>query len=181
MPNPSSKNQNTKNQKTKKMIIYVLFVLSLFSGTACGHRYMHRSSSHRRRSVSAISTASAATGISSSQLKMAATTDATAAAAALTTVVKASTADSPKLKFDKLFEAFATSEYFVHHVWQKQPHYVDEPLACAVGAYTMDDVQQAVDSDFLEAGRGTFQEGRGGWNMAAVSTVSCQGYPARNT
>ena len=32
------------------------------------------------------------------------------------------------------------------------------------------DLKDAVDSDFLEAGRGTFQEGRSGWNMAAVST-----------
>lgn len=35
----------------------------------------------------------------------------------------------------------------------------------------MTDVQNSVDSDFLEAGRGTFQEGAGGWNMAAVSKV----------
>jgi hypothetical protein len=34
----------------------------------------------------------------------------------------------------------------------------------------MDDLKQVVDNEFLEAGRGTFQEGRGGWNMAAVST-----------
>ena len=35
----------------------------------------------------------------------------------------------------------------------------------------MTDVQNSVDTDFLEAGRGTFQEGAGGWNMAAVSKV----------
>lgn len=35
----------------------------------------------------------------------------------------------------------------------------------------MTDVQNSVDSDFLEAGRGTFQQGAGGWNMAAVSKV----------
>lgn len=39
------------------------------------------------------------------------------------------------------------------------------------GSYTMTDVQNSVDSDFLEAGRGTFQQGAGGWNMAAVSKV----------
>jgi hypothetical protein len=39
------------------------------------------------------------------------------------------------------------------------------------GSYTMTDVQNSVDTDFLEAGRGTFQQGAGGWNMAAVSKV----------
>lgn len=33
----------------------------------------------------------------------------------------------------------------------------------------MGDLKEIVDSEFLEAGRGTFQAGRGGWNMAAVS------------
>jgi hypothetical protein len=33
----------------------------------------------------------------------------------------------------------------------------------------MADLKRIVDAEFLEAGRGTFQEGRGGWNMAAVS------------
>lgn len=36
-------------------------------------------------------------------------------------------------------------------------------------AYTMESVQAAVEGNFLEAGRGTFEEGRGGWNMVAVS------------
>ena len=35
----------------------------------------------------------------------------------------------------------------------------------------MGDLKDVVDQEFLEAGRGTFQEGRGGWNMAAVSKV----------
>ena len=42
------------------------------------------------------------------------------------------------------------------------------------GSYTMTDVENSVDSDFLEAGRGTFQEGTGGWNMAAVSKVKIE-------
>ena len=36
----------------------------------------------------------------------------------------------------------------------------------------MSDVEAAVENDFLEAGRGTFSESKGGWNMAAVSKVS---------
>eukprot|EP00607_Mallomonas_marina_P007498 CAMPEP_0182417090 /NCGR_PEP_ID=MMETSP1167-20130531/1504_1 /TAXON_ID=2988 /ORGANISM="Mallomonas Sp, Strain CCMP3275" /LENGTH=355 /DNA_ID=CAMNT_0024590385 /DNA_START=370 /DNA_END=1437 /DNA_ORIENTATION=+ len=33
----------------------------------------------------------------------------------------------------------------------------------------MEDVKEHVEKDFLEAGRGTFEEGKGGWNMATVS------------
>ena len=86
--------------------------------------------------------------------------------------VTTATSGTPKLQFERLFASFAKNSYFVSHVWQQKPYYVNQPLDCVVGAYTMDDVQQAVDSDFLEAGRGTFQSDRGGWNMAAVSTVN---------
>ena len=40
------------------------------------------------------------------------------------------------------------------------------------GSYTMDNVENSVDSEFLEAGRGTIQAGMGGWNMASVSKVT---------
>ena len=86
--------------------------------------------------------------------------------------IQTATSGTPKLQFEKLFHSFAKNSYFVSHVWQQKPYYVNQPLDCVVGAYTMDDVRQAVDSDFLEAGRGTFQSDRGGWNMAAVSTVN---------
>lgn len=59
----------------------------------------------------------------------------------------------------------------LHNVWQKKPYHVSTSLDSVKGSYTMEDVQNSVDSDFLEAGRGTFQEGVGGWNMAAVSKV----------
>jgi hypothetical protein len=59
----------------------------------------------------------------------------------------------------------------LQEVWQKKPYYVSTPLPSVKGSYTMTDVQNSVDSDFLEAGRGTFQQGAGGWNMAAVSKV----------
>ena len=91
----------------------------------------------------------------------------------LRSCVEISTAGTPKLQFQKLFETFAKNQYFVEHVWQSKPYYVDVRLDCVADAYTMEDVQMAVDGDFLEAGRGTFQEDRGGWNMAAVSTVKC--------
>lgn len=45
-------------------------------------------------------------------------------------------------------------------------------LDCVKGSYTMSDVENSVDSEFLEAGRGTTQGGMGGWNMAAVSKVT---------
>ena len=34
----------------------------------------------------------------------------------------------------------------------------------------MDDLKEAVRTDFVEAGRGSFIDGKSGWNMAAVST-----------
>jgi hypothetical protein len=35
----------------------------------------------------------------------------------------------------------------------------------------MTDVKEAVDNDFLEAGRGTTADGKGGWKIAEVSRV----------
>ena len=165
-------------------LVTVISVVLLSLQRACGYRPARpafhvvprsRWTTAATETAAASAVAAAAVVTPSSKLKMVATAkvdDPAASAAALTEHIHKATADSPKLQFDTLFRAFATSEYFANHVWQKQPHYVNEPLACAVGAYTMDDVRQAVDSDFLEAGRGTFQEGRGGWNMATVSTVS---------
>lgn len=87
----------------------------------------------------------------------------------LAAAVQKSDKDVIKLKFEPIFKSFATNEFFLQHVWQKVPYHVSEGLSSVKGSYTMEDVQDSVTSDFLEAGRGTFQEGRGGWNMAAVS------------
>ena len=86
-------------------------------------------------------------------------------------LVKASIA-SPKLKFHGIFSALASSDYFIEEVWQKKPFLCSTPLENVAGSFLMTDVKANVDKDFLEAGRGTFTEGKGGWNMAAVSKVT---------
>jgi hypothetical protein len=87
----------------------------------------------------------------------------------LVAAVQKSDKDVIKLKFEPIFKSFATNDFFLHHVWQKVPYHVSEGLSSVKGSYTMKDVENSVSSEFLEAGRGTFQEGRSGWNMAAVS------------
>ncbi|CAB1099958.1 unnamed protein product [Ectocarpus sp. CCAP 1310/34] len=64
----------------------------------------------------------------------------------------------------------ARDDVFVNELWQKKPFFCDASLPSLAGQYTLDDVQQAVDSDFVEAGRGTFSQGSTGWRMAPVST-----------
>lgn len=76
---------------------------------------------------------------------------------------------SDRLQMLPVFQAFAGSEFFKTNVWQRKPYLCSVSLPNIAGAFTMADLKEIVDNEFLEAGRGTFQEGRGGWNMAAVS------------
>lgn len=76
----------------------------------------------------------------------------------------------PSLNVENTFRALMRNEEFVSDYWQKKPLYIQEAMPNLVSAYTMDDVEEAVENDFVEAGRGTLDGGQGGWNMAAVST-----------
>ena len=76
-----------------------------------------------------------------------------------------------KLDCSPIFETLVQSTEFKKRYWQKEPYLCSENLHNLDGAFTMKDVESAVESDFLEAGRGTFVEGKSGWNMAAVSQV----------
>lgn len=73
------------------------------------------------------------------------------------------------LEVESMFKSLCKNEYFRDHYWQKKPFYSPRVLSNLAGAYKMTDVQYAIDNDFVEAGRGTV-EGKGGWNMAQVST-----------
>jgi len=73
-----------------------------------------------------------------------------------------------KLSVAAVFSALASSDAFLKSVWQQRPFLCASPLACVEQAFKMEDVQRAVDGDFIEAGRGTPIPG-GGWNMASVS------------
>lgn len=80
-----------------------------------------------------------------------------------------STSACDKLSVEPLFATFANDDFFLSAIWQKRPFLCEARMANLVGAFTMDNVQQAVDGDFLEAGRGTVLDTGGGWNMASVS------------
>ena len=75
--------------------------------------------------------------------------------------------------FEPTFYALSSNKEFLENYFQKKPYHYNNNgngLKNINGAFTMDDVKYSVENDFLEAGRGTFDANRGGWNMAAVST-----------
>ena len=69
-----------------------------------------------------------------------------------------------------MFRALMTNSEFIKDYWQKNPLHLSGIMPNLAGAYTMTDVEYAVENDFVEAGRGALEGGQGGWNMAAVST-----------
>ena len=77
--------------------------------------------------------------------------------------------EAEKLDCDGLFTTFANNKQFVSEYWQKKPYHCGAPLHTLVRAFTMQDVEEAVETDFLEAGRGMYKDGSGGWKMAPVS------------
>lgn len=77
---------------------------------------------------------------------------------------------SKLLGLEDTFNVFTTSPTFVSEFWQRKPFLCKEAIPNISGAFSMKDVKDSVDNDFIEAGRGTFSEKSGGWNMAAVST-----------
>ena len=74
------------------------------------------------------------------------------------------------LALEDTFRVFTSSTTFVNDIWQRRPFICKEKVPNIAGAFVMTDVKESVDRDFIEAGRGTFSEKSGGWNMAAVST-----------
>jgi len=78
--------------------------------------------------------------------------------------------NSKPLELEGIFNVFTKSKTFKNEIWQRKPFICKEKIPNIAGAYLMKDVKEAVDNDFIEAGRGTFSDKSGGWNMAAVST-----------
>jgi hypothetical protein len=70
--------------------------------------------------------------------------------------------------FHGVFARFASSREFAVSQWAREPVLL-RGVADVAGSFTLDDVREAVDSDFLEAGLGVSGGGGGGWKMAAVS------------
>ena len=77
--------------------------------------------------------------------------------------------DSEKLDFTNIYLTLTTDEYFVNNIWQKKPLLCDKQSPNLLSSYISTDLKTDVDTDFIEAGRGSFEEGRTGWNMKSVS------------
>jgi len=86
----------------------------------------------------------------------------------LAPLINSGSISSQKLDVKPFFEALSTSDGFIHEYWQKKPFKVSSIFENMVQGFTMKDVAKEVEGGFLEAGRGTFIEGRTGWQMAAV-------------
>lgn len=76
---------------------------------------------------------------------------------------------SPPLAVEGVFRSMVEDKNFREVYWQRKPFLVESELKNIKGCYMMEDVKNAVDTDFLEAGRGSFTDGRSGWQMATVS------------
>ncbi|CAM9691274.1 unnamed protein product [Ectocarpus sp. 8 AP-2014] len=70
----------------------------------------------------------------------------------LVAALRETSAQSPPLGVEGIFSAMARDDVFVNELWQKKPFFCDASLPSLAGQYTLDDVQQAVDSDFVEVG-----------------------------
>jgi hypothetical protein len=92
-----------------------------------------------------------------------------------TTIEDAEELEMNQGKARLVFEGLCQSGTFKEKIWQKRPflysteNSVFAPIPLLKDAFTMQDLQEAVTVDFVEAGRGSFEDGRTGWNMAAVS------------
>lgn len=79
---------------------------------------------------------------------------------------------SDKLRVNDLFRTLTTDATFYNQIWQKRPFLCKQVLSNLDQGYVSEDLKTAIDTDFIEAGRGSFEEGKTGWNMKAVSVVS---------
>lgn len=76
--------------------------------------------------------------------------------------------------YESVFAGFAGSREFATSQWARKPVLLHR-VAGIAGSFTLDDVREAVDSDFLEAGLGV-SGGGGGWKMTTVSEPRGRSY-----
>jgi hypothetical protein len=77
--------------------------------------------------------------------------------------------DQEKLQVESILATLCSQKEYHEHFWQKKPLLLRSKLENIINSYTMLDVKSAIDDEFLEAGRGSFQDGLTGWKMASVS------------
>jgi hypothetical protein len=83
--------------------------------------------------------------------------------------VESTSAIEEKMNFEATLSAISSDEEFQEFYWQKKPLLIQSELKSIVSSFTMVDVKASIEEEFLEAGRGSFEDGRTGWNMAMVS------------
>lgn len=74
-----------------------------------------------------------------------------------------------KLRVQAMFEALVANNEFKTTYWQNKPFVVKSALSNLKDSYQMEDVRNAIDNEFFDAGRGSFLDGKSGWNMQKVS------------
>ena len=89
------------------------------------------------------------------------------AAWAAKTVAGAPGAEAAEAYYDA-FAALAADPSFAVDAWARAPLLISDPLPGVADSFTLADVEEVVEADFLDAGKGV-ADGPAGWQMAPVS------------
>ena len=89
------------------------------------------------------------------------------AAWAAKTVAGAPGAEAAEAYYDA-FAALAADPAFAVDAWARAPLLISDPLPGVADSFTLADVEEVVEADFLDAGKGV-ADGPAGWQMAPVS------------
>ena len=90
-----------------------------------------------------------------------------AAAWAAKTVDSVPGAEAAEAYYDA-FAALAADPSFAVDAWARAPLLISDPLPGVADSFTLADVEEVVEADFLDAGKGV-ADGPAGWQMAPVS------------
>ena len=89
------------------------------------------------------------------------------AAWAAKTVAGAPGAEAAEAYYDA-FAVLAADPAFATDAWARAPLLISDPLPGVADSFTLADVEEVVEADFLDAGKGV-ADGPAGWQMAPVS------------
>eukprot|EP00592_Proboscia_alata_P004640 CAMPEP_0194371846 /NCGR_PEP_ID=MMETSP0174-20130528/20220_1 /TAXON_ID=216777 /ORGANISM="Proboscia alata, Strain PI-D3" /LENGTH=193 /DNA_ID=CAMNT_0039150083 /DNA_START=101 /DNA_END=679 /DNA_ORIENTATION=+ len=89
------------------------------------------------------------------------------------TALSSNTALSPthSISVSQTFSELLHNTQFRTQHWQTSPLLLQPSQTQIRGQFTVDDIADNFASQFIVAGRGTFNEKTGGWNMAAVGST----------
>ncbi|CAM9922236.1 unnamed protein product, partial [Phaeothamnion confervicola] len=86
----------------------------------------------------------------------------------LSEVLETASVGASKLDVGGAFGGLCRHPLFLEQFWQQRPYLSTSPLPQLAGCFTIKDVEEAVEHEFMEAGRGTISSSSG-WRMAKVS------------